>query len=135
MEKDDRLSMEDQLELVAKAFVDRYYHLFDNNRPSLSSLYYQTSMLTFEGQKIQGAQNITLKLTQLPFQHCKHCISTIDCQPSPFAGGIIVFVSGSLQLQGEEHLLSFSQMFHLIPTPTPQGSFFVQNDIFRLNYG
>ncbi|XP_068669382.1 nuclear transport factor 2B [Aristolochia californica] len=133
MEKDASLSMEDQLELVAKAFVDHYYHLFDNNRPSLSSLYHHTSLLTFEGQKIQGAEDISMKLTQLPFDHCKHFISTMDCQPSPFAGGIIVFVSGSLQLQGEEHQLRFSQMFHLIPTL--HGSFFVQNDIFRLNYG
>ncbi|KAG9454149.1 hypothetical protein H6P81_007053 [Aristolochia fimbriata] len=133
MEKDDGPSMEDQLELVARAFVDHYYYLFDNNRPSLSSLYHQTSLLTFEGQKIQGTENIASKLSQLPFQHCKHFISTMDCQSSPCAGGIIVFVSGSLQLQGEEHQLRFSQMFQLIPTQ--QGSFFVQNDIFRLNYG
>jgi hypothetical protein len=44
---------------------------------------------------------------------------------------MLVFVSGSLQLPGEEHLLKFSQMFHLIPN---QGSFYVFNDIFRLNY-
>ncbi|KAH7848091.1 hypothetical protein Vadar_033738 [Vaccinium darrowii] len=48
------------------------------------------------------------------------------------AGGMLVFVSGNLQLGGEQHALKFSQMFHLMPTP--QGSFYVQNDIFCLNY-
>ncbi|CAN6471817.1 unnamed protein product [Victoria cruziana] len=89
-------------------------------------------MLTFEGQKIQGAQNITAKLTSLPFQQCQHSITTVDCQPSGPAGGMLVFVSGNLQLAGEQHPLKFSQMFHLMPTQ--QGSFYVLNDIFRLNY-
>jgi hypothetical protein len=126
--------MEEQVEAVAKAFVDHYYYQFDNNRATLISLYNEvTSMLSFEGQKIQGAQNISLKLNSLPFEQCKHYISTIDCQQSGPANGILVFVSGNLQLPGEEHLLRFSQMFHLIPTL--EGSFYVQNDIFRLNYG
>ncbi|PKU81449.1 nuclear transport factor 2B [Dendrobium catenatum] len=89
-------------------------------------------MLSFEGAKTQGAAAITAKLTGLPFQQCQHNISTIDCQPSGPAGGVLVFVSGSLQLPGEQHALKFSQMFHLIPTP--QASFYVLNDIFRLNY-
>ncbi|PIA50708.1 hypothetical protein AQUCO_01200137v1 [Aquilegia coerulea] len=125
--------MEEQVELVGRAFVDHYYLLFDTNRLSLASLYQPTSLLTFEGQKIQGGDDIALKFNQLPFDHCKHFITTIDCQPSSFTGGILVFVSGNLQLAGEEHQLKFSQMFHLIPTL--EGSFFVQNDIFRLNYG
>ncbi|KAK6930802.1 Nuclear transport factor 2 domain [Dillenia turbinata] len=89
-------------------------------------------MLTFEGQKIQGSPNIVSKLTSLPFQQCHHNITTVDCQPSGPAGGMLVFVSGNLQLAGETHALKFSQMFHLMPTP--QGSFYVLNDIFRLNY-
>ncbi|KAI7745162.1 hypothetical protein M8C21_031608 [Ambrosia artemisiifolia] len=90
-------------------------------------------MLTFEGQKLQGVDDICSKINQLPFDKCHHLISTIDAQPSSFAGGVVVFVSGSLRLTCEEHPLRFSQMFHLIPTS--QGSFYVQNDIFRLNYG
>ncbi|MCD7468769.1 Nuclear transport factor 2B [Datura stramonium] len=127
---------------VAKAFVDHYYSTFDTNRAGLANLYQESSMLNFEGQKYQGAQNITAKLTGaqnitakltgLPFQQCKHQINTVDCQPSGPAGGMLVFVSGNLSLPGEQHALKFSQMFHLIPTP--QGSFYVQNDIFRLNY-
>uniref|UniRef100_A0A7C8ZTQ1 NTF2 domain-containing protein n=2 Tax=Opuntia streptacantha TaxID=393608 RepID=A0A7C8ZTQ1_OPUST len=116
---------------VAKAFVEHYYTTFDANRGALVGLYQDSSMLTFEGQKIQGAQNIAAKLNSLPFQQCQHSITTVDCQPSG-TGGMLVFVSGNLQLAGEQHALKFSQMFHLMPTP--QGSFYVQNDIFRLNY-
>ncbi|THU50840.1 hypothetical protein C4D60_Mb06t24570 [Musa balbisiana] len=117
---------------VAKAFVDHYYQTFDSNRAALGRLYQDGSMLTFEGAKIQGAAAIVAKLTSLPLQQCAHAISTIDCQPSGPAGGILVFVSGSLQLGGEQHSIKFSQMFHLMPTL--QGSFYVLNDIFRLNY-
>ncbi|CAN1152565.1 Nuclear transport factor 2A [Linum perenne] len=67
-------------------------------------------MLTFEGQKIQGSQNIVAKLTSLPFQQCQHSITTVDCQPSGPAGGMLVFVSGNLQLSGEQHALKFSQV-------------------------
>ncbi|XP_074303325.1 nuclear transport factor 2B-like [Silene latifolia] len=116
---------------VAKAFVGHYYSTFDSNRPALANLYQDSSMLTFEGQKIQGTQNITAKLTSLPFQQCQHSVTTVDCQPS-VNGAMLVFVSGNLQLAGEQHALKFSQMFHLMPTP--QGSFYVHNDIFRLNY-
>ncbi|MCD7467320.1 Nuclear transport factor 2B [Datura stramonium] len=125
--------MEEQTEMVGRAFVDHYYHLFDNDRSSIGTLYQPGSMLSFEGQKLMGSEDISAKLNALPFGQCRHAISTIDSQPSSFVGGIIVFVSGSIQLLGEDHPLRFSQMFHLIPTV--EGSFFVQNDIFRLNYG
>uniref|UniRef100_A0A175YRK0 NTF2 domain-containing protein n=1 Tax=Daucus carota subsp. sativus TaxID=79200 RepID=A0A175YRK0_DAUCS len=94
---------------VAKAFVEHYYSTFDNNRSNLGNLYQEASMLTFEGQKIQGSVNIVAKLTSLPFQQCKHSITTVDCQPSGPAGGMLVFVSGNLQLVGEQHALKFSQ--------------------------
>lgn len=125
--------MEAQAEMVGRAFVDHYYNLFDKDRASLASLYQPISMLTFEGQKFEGVDDISSKLYQLPFDECRHVISTIDAQPSPSVGGILIFVSGSIQLSGEDHPLRFSQMFHLIPTT--EGSFFVLNDIFRLNYG
>ncbi|KAL4331634.1 hypothetical protein AHAS_Ahas13G0519700 [Arachis hypogaea] len=99
---------------LAKAFVEHYYTTFDNNRPGLASLYQDGSMLTFEGQKIQGSPNIVAKLTSLPFSQCHHSITTVDCQPSAATNGMLVF------------------MFHLLPTP--QGSYYVLNDIFRLNY-
>ena len=97
---------------VARAFVEHYYSTFDTSRAALANLYQDGSMLTFEGQKIQGTQNIVAKLTSLPFEQCKHSITTVDCQPSnPAGGSMIVFVSGNLQLAGEQHSLKFSQVF------------------------
>nr|XP_009759023.1 PREDICTED: nuclear transport factor 2-like [Nicotiana sylvestris] len=96
---------------VATAFVEHYYSTFDSNRAGLANLYQENSMLSFEGVKIQGAQHIVAKLTSLPFQQCKHQINTVDCQPSGPIGGMLVFVSGNLQLPGEEHVLKFSQVF------------------------
>ncbi|KAI3785462.1 hypothetical protein L1987_44580 [Smallanthus sonchifolius] len=57
--------------------------------------------------EIQGSQNIVNKLTHLPFQQCKHTITTVDCQPSGPPGGMLVFVSGNLQLAGEQHTLIY----------------------------
>lgn len=102
--------MKEEAEVVGLAFVEHYYHLFDHDRAALVSLYNPTSMLTFEGQRIQGAEHISAKINQLPFDPCRHAISTVDFQPSAVAGGVVVFVSGSLQLQGEEHSLRFSQV-------------------------
>nr|CAD1829344.1 unnamed protein product [Ananas comosus var. bracteatus] len=133
MEQEQQQQQQQQIEMVGKAFVEHYCRLFDTDRAALAALYDRGSLLSFEGQKVVGADEIARKLTQLPFGQCKHAVSTVDCQPSPVAGGILVFVSGSIQLPGEEHHLKFSQMFQLVPTQ--HGSFFVQNDIFRLNYG
>ncbi|KAL6853482.1 hypothetical protein ACP4OV_019511 [Aristida adscensionis] len=119
---------------VARAFVEYYYNTFDTNRAALGALYGHASVLSFEGHAVAGAEEIGRKLAQLPFDQCRHGVGTVDCQPAPsFPGSILVFVSGNLQLAGEEHQLRFSQMFQLVPNE--QGSFFVQNDIFRLNYG
>lgn len=110
--------MEEQVEMVGRAFVNHYYNLFDADRASLASLYQPTSMLTFEGQKFVGADNISAKLNQLPFDQCRHVITTVDSQPSSATGGgIVVFVSGSLQLSGEEHPLRFSQVFFISSLP------------------
>lgn len=105
-----------------QAFTDHYYNTFDTNRQGLAGLYQDQSMLTFEGQKFQGPQQvcratvvsppittmltpqyynlyyvlqILQKLTSLPFQACQHRVSSLDAQPS-IGGGILVFVTGQL---------------------------------------
>eukprot|EP00879_Flechtneria_rotunda_P003388 GHRR01003616.1.p1 GENE.GHRR01003616.1~~GHRR01003616.1.p1 ORF type:complete len:124 (+),score=31.93 GHRR01003616.1:151-522(+) len=118
-------------EQVGKAFLQYYYQLFESNRSGLANLYQDASMLTFEGQKFQGAQAIVAKLAQLPFNQCKVQPTSMDFQPS-VSGGIMVFVTGSIITEGESNPLKFSQVFHLMPVG---GSFVVTNDMFRLNYG
>lgn len=100
-----------ECDVVARAFVEYYYQTFDTNRAALAALYGHTSVLSFEGHRVAGAEEIGRKLAQLPFEQCRHSVSTVDCQPTPsFPGGMLVFVSGNLQLAGEEHQLRFSQV-------------------------
>ncbi|XP_020237029.1 nuclear transport factor 2B-like [Cajanus cajan] len=118
---------------LVTAFVEHYYTTFDTNRGNLQNLYGEDSTLTFEGQKIRGASNVVAKLTSLPFQRCYHSVSTVDWQPSGVNDGLLVFVTGSIQLplQQQQHL-KFSQVFHLVSTS--QGGFYVMTDMFRINY-
>ncbi|KAJ1985440.1 Nuclear transport factor 2 [Dimargaris cristalligena] len=118
---------------VAKQFTDYYYSTFDNNRAQLANLYKDVSMLTFEGTPILGGNSITEKLVSLPFQKVAHQVSTLDAQPSnPTTGSILVNVTGKLLIDEEQNPQQFSQTFNLIPEG---GSYWVYNDIFRLNYG
>jgi len=124
----------EQFEAVAKSFITHYYGLFDSNqRGSLGALYQGQSMLTFENEKFQGPENIVKKLNSLAFQTVKHSVVTLDVQPTT-GSGILVFVSGTLLVDGGEHPIKFSQVFNLLPIPGSNG-YYVLNDLFRLNYG
>ncbi|XP_042433310.1 nuclear transport factor 2A-like isoform X2 [Zingiber officinale] len=101
-------------DVFGRAFAEHYYRTFESNPQALVGLYLDYSMLTFEGEKIQGAAAIVSKLTSHPFQQCAHAISTVDCQPSGFSGGVLVVVNGFLLLGGEQHPRMFSQMMMLL---------------------
>ncbi|KAL2919452.1 Nuclear transport factor 2 [Polyrhizophydium stewartii] len=117
---------------IAKSFVDFYYSTFDRNRAELAPLYKEFSMMSFEGQQFRGA-DIVEKLQSLPFQRVQHQVVTVDAQPSnPQAGPLLVTVTGRLLVDDEQNPQHFSQTFQLVPEGT---SYFVFNDIFRLNYG
>ncbi|KAG7750412.1 hypothetical protein KL911_000820 [Ogataea haglerorum] len=88
-------------------------------------------MLTFESSQIQGARNIIEKLTSLGFNKVAHRISTLDAQPASENGDVLVMVTGELLIDDEQNTQRYSQVFHLIPDA---GSYYVLNDIFRLNY-
>jgi len=118
---------------IAKQFTDFYYTTFDNNRGGLQNLYRDSSMMTWEGSQILGAANISEKLTTLPFEKVSHKVVTLDAQPSsPTMASLIVSVTGLLLVDDGTNPLQFSQVFQLIPDA---GSYYVFNDIFRLNYG
>ncbi|PCH38422.1 nuclear transport factor 2 [Wolfiporia cocos MD-104 SS10] len=121
------------IQAVAKQFTDFYYTTFDTNRSALQSLYRDHSMLTWEGTPVLGASAISEKLTTLPFEKVAHKVTTFDAQPSsPTLSSLLVSVTGLLLVDDSTNALQFSQVFHLIPDG---GSFYVYNDIFRLNYG
>ncbi|ODQ47503.1 hypothetical protein PICMEDRAFT_15442 [Pichia membranifaciens NRRL Y-2026] len=116
---------------LSQQFCDFYYKQFDQDRSSLGNLYRDHSMLTFESSQVQGARSIIEKLTSLPFQKVQHRISTLDAQPASENGDVLVMVTGELLIDEEQNAQRYSQVFHLIPD---SGSYYVLNDIFRLNY-
>jgi len=118
---------------IATQFTGFYYSTFDSDRSGLASLYRNESMLTFEGTPLQGVTAIIEKLTSLPFSKVVHKVTTCDAQPSsPTDPSILVSVSGQLIVDDSPNPLAFSQTFHLLPDGA---SYYVLNDIFRLNYG
>jgi len=117
---------------VGEQFVTFYYSSFDTNRDSLRALYNEFSMLTFEGEQHRGVDGIMTKIKSMSFQTIKHQITTMDCQPSSTANGILVFVSGFMQMD-QDNPFKFSQVFHL--NQQADGHYFVFNDMFRLALG
>ncbi|KAI0082873.1 nuclear transport factor 2 [Panus rudis PR-1116 ss-1] len=118
---------------IATQFVTFYYTTFDTDRNGLAGLYRDHSMLTWEGAQLQGVQAIGGKLTSLPFEKVEHKIVNLDAQPSSTTvASLICSVTGFLKIDGGEHELPFTQVFQLMPEG---GSYYVFNDIFRLNLG
>jgi len=118
---------------IGGQFVDFYYAQFDRDRSGLQPLYRDHSMLSWEGTPFQGVNNIIEKLVNLPFQKVQHKVLTRDVQPSnPAVPSLLVAVTGLLLVDDGTNPLQFSQTFQLIPEGD---SYFVLNDMFRLNYG
>ncbi|BFZ58728.1 Nuclear transport factor 2 [Savitreella phatthalungensis] len=120
-------------ESLGKQFCEFYYKTFDENRAQLAPLYREHSMLTFEGNQLQGVHKIVEKLQSLPFQKVQHRISTLDAHPSSVSGdAVLVMVTGELVVDEEQQTMRYSQVFNLLQDG---GNYYVLNDIFRLNYG
>ncbi|KAJ2847972.1 Nuclear transport factor 2 [Coemansia brasiliensis] len=120
------------LDNIAKEFANYYYTTFDNDRKALAPLYSDVSMMTWEGTQHLGTANIMEKLVTLPFQRIAHKITTIDTQPSiQGTNAIIISITGQLMFDDEPKPQQFCQTFQLVNN---NNSFFIFNDVFRLNY-
>ncbi|KAL6865742.1 Nuclear transport factor 2 [Amphichorda felina] len=119
--------------MAGKQFIEFYYNTFDADRKSLSSLYREQSMLTFESSSVLGASAIGEKLVSLPFEKVKHQVSTLDAQPTMVEGGIVILVTGQLLVDEEQRPMNYTQAFQL--ARDAQQQYFVFNDIFKLVYG
>ena len=61
------------------------------------------------------------------------CIyKSMDMQPSNNPSALMIFITGSIQIGGDNPL-HFCEFFHLVSTGP--GQYYVHNDVFRLNYG
>jgi len=124
------MALNPQYDAIGQAFAAQYYSVFDDptQRASLVNFYNaESSLMTFEGIQLQGAQNIMEKFNSLTFQKIQHIITKVDCQPM-FDGGVLINVLGQLKTD-DDPPHSYSQTFVLKPIAD---SFFLQHDIFRL---
>jgi len=87
-------------------------------------------MLTFEGNQVAGVEQIMGRLRGIG--PVRHEVKSMDVQPSSNASAIIIFVTGSIKIGGDNSL-HFCEMFQLVSTGP--GAYYVHNDVFRLNYG
>jgi Nuclear transport factor 2 (NTF2) domain len=87
-------------------------------------------MMTFEGQQYQGPEAIVNKLSAIGA--VRHTVKTTDIQPTFSENALVIFVTGSIQIGGENPL-HYSEIFILVSTAPQQ--YYVHNSIFRLNYG
>jgi len=125
------MALNPNYEQIGKAFTDQYYRLFDDpaQRPQLVSLYNpEQSLMTFEGQQMQGAVKIMEKVASLTFQKIQRSITACDTQPT-FDGGVLISVLGQLKTD-DDPPQSFCQSFVL--KPDASGGFYIQHDMFRL---
>lgn len=117
---------------VIKPFVQTYYQLFDSDRSKLAVVYSAASAFTFEKTRTVGKDAIIKYLATLP--GTKHEMKTLDVQTVSGADRkvLLVFVTGNLTIEGSDNALKFCQAFQMIHNGT---SYYVHNDLFRLNYG
>ena len=86
--------------------------------------------MTFEGQQFQGPANIIGKFKQVG--QVQHQVKSMDVQPSQSQSALVIFVTGSVKIGGDNPL-HFCEFFQLVSTGP--GQYYVHNDVFRLNYG
>jgi hypothetical protein len=80
----------------------------------------------------QGAANIVNKLSNLPIGKMERAVDTFDVQICG-QGQLLVFITGRLIVDNETQPQRFSQTFVIVVAN--QNTFYVQNEMFRLNYG
>jgi len=69
----------------------------------------ESSLMTFEGQQMQGAAKIMEKFGSLTFQKIAHLVTAVDCQPM-FDGGILINVLGQLKVSVKDILWSWKYL-------------------------
>jgi Nuclear transport factor 2 (NTF2) domain len=87
-------------------------------------------MMTFEGNQLGGQQPIMNKLQSIG--QVQHSIKSMDVQPSTTESALVIFVTGSIKIGGDNPL-HFCEMFQLVAYAP--GQYYIHNDVFRLNYG
>ena len=114
---------------LAKQFLQYYYNTIMNDRNQLINFYTDGSTMTYNGSVFKGLKEISEKVESFSFQKIEYRIDNQDVQDGPIPGSLLVFVTGALQMDGE-NTFNFSQVFNVCPNGS--GGFYCHNDIFSL---
>lgn len=126
----DPNAMESNFKSIGEEFAKVFYQTYDSNRQGLTQFFEAQSCFTFEGESFQGAQQISQKLTNLPFQQVQHQPSTCNCQPVPGSPDkVLLLVTGNMVVNGSQNL-KFCEVFLLMKKPA--GGWFILNDTFKV---
>lgn len=131
---------------VAHVFASYYYNTLHENPAKLASLYTATAQLSHS--KIPDADGVNFINKSLETQtcsslseikqfydacglaECKIRITSIDQQPTPFTGSMMISTMGEINLNGKAAVYRFQQSFILVHSR--DNVYDVTNDIFRL---
>merc|ERR1712019_300699 len=126
-----KIKMADQATQCCNNFCSEYYNTLQNNRANLINMYKECSIMTYEGDKFQGLQNIHKKISEFAFQNIQFKQESLEWQNSPIDGGVLIFITGKLVMDNDaNNVMDFSQVFQVCPNG--QGGFYIHNDIFSL---
>jgi len=117
-----------------ESFVrDYYYRIFDSpQRMELARLYKPNSVILWNGNRLEGADNVRAFLKAIPAS--SHKVECIDVQPIPHAvaNSIVIIASGEVNYGVEDNKRSFHQQWVLCPDTQKEGMWWIATDVFRL---
>jgi len=130
--------------IVAGSFVKQYYRILVEKPEDLHKFYKAPSVFSFSGCSSGGALGGTISavgqeeihsgimatLRELPGTASKTEILGMDSQDS-LQGGVLVLVTGYLEIEGTDLRQHFTQSFFLDKQTEPYEGYFVLNDILR----
>ena len=113
---------------LATNFLNTYYSTMMNARNDLINFYTDASMLTYEGNNYSGIKGIKERIESFTFKTITFNFSEYDLQPSPYPNGLLIFVIGTLIMDGTD-TFNFAQVFQLLPNGN---SYYIHNEQFRI---
>lgn len=112
----------------AKEIGRQFLEVFLTKGPVNFLNYYGTdSVLTFEKEVFFGQNDISQKLTSLNLTS-----NFTDYEVQPSVGGILLFVSGSCCIAGEQNQIPFTRVIFLAQS---NQQYYVKNDIYKITLG
>lgn len=111
---------------TAKNIGEQFLKAYFQQGANISNFYGNDSILTFEGDYFIGQQQIIEKLSSL---NVVVSPNNYTCQPSN--NGVLIYVSGTFKLQGEENPMPFTRVIFLA---NANGSYYIKNDIYKVTF-